>query len=151
MYNHRGLRLYLWRISYGRFRESISSKTWETGWVKITVTQIMFRVGRTVIWLHFIDGCFHATPLTRPSADQRPSNMDRKLLHPAQANLGYFLAWFQSLQLPSTQSESPLALIPLAPNAMCLLKYVVIFLSGLERVCCAIRLGNGAKPTKYKL
>jgi hypothetical protein len=31
------------------------------------------------------------------------------LLHPAQANLGYFLAWFQSLQLPSTQSESPLA------------------------------------------
>jgi hypothetical protein len=27
------------------------------------------------------------------------------LLHPAQANL----AWFQSLQLPSTQSESPLA------------------------------------------
>jgi hypothetical protein len=34
------------------------------------------------------------------------------LLHPAQANLGYFLAWFQSLQLPSTQSESPLTLIP---------------------------------------
>jgi hypothetical protein len=31
------------------------------------------------------------------------------LLHPAEANLGYFLAWFQSLQLPSTQSESPLA------------------------------------------
>jgi hypothetical protein len=31
------------------------------------------------------------------------------LLHPAQANLEYFLAWFQSLQLPSTQSESPLA------------------------------------------
>jgi hypothetical protein len=31
------------------------------------------------------------------------------LLHPAQANLGYFLAWFQSLQLPSAQSESPLA------------------------------------------
>jgi hypothetical protein len=23
--------------------------------------------------------------------------------------LGYFLVWFQSLQLPSTQSESPLA------------------------------------------
>jgi hypothetical protein len=37
------------------------------------------------------------------------------LLH--QANLGYFLAWFQSLQLPSTQSESPLALIPLAPKS----------------------------------
>jgi hypothetical protein len=31
------------------------------------------------------------------------------LLHPAEANLGYFLEWFQSLQLPSTQSESPLA------------------------------------------
>jgi hypothetical protein len=31
------------------------------------------------------------------------------LLHPAEANLGYFLAWFQSPQLPSTQSESPLA------------------------------------------
>jgi hypothetical protein len=32
------------------------------------------------------------------------------LLHPAQANLGHFLAWFQSLQLSSTQSEeSPLA------------------------------------------
>jgi hypothetical protein len=30
------------------------------------------------------------------------------LLHPAQANLGYFLAWFQSRQ-PSAQSESPLA------------------------------------------
>jgi hypothetical protein len=31
------------------------------------------------------------------------------LLHPAEANLGYFLALFQSLQLPSTQPESPLA------------------------------------------
>jgi hypothetical protein len=31
------------------------------------------------------------------------------LIHPAEANLGYFLAWFQSLQLPCTQSESPLA------------------------------------------
>jgi hypothetical protein len=31
------------------------------------------------------------------------------LLHPDQANLGYFLVWFQSLQLPLTQSESPLA------------------------------------------
>jgi hypothetical protein len=29
-------------------------------------------------------------------------------LHPAEANLGYCLAWFQSLQLPSPQSESPL-------------------------------------------
>jgi hypothetical protein len=31
------------------------------------------------------------------------------LLHSAQTNRGYFHAWFQSLQLPSTQSESPLA------------------------------------------
>jgi hypothetical protein len=31
------------------------------------------------------------------------------LLHPAQANPGYFVTWFQSFQLPSTQSESPLA------------------------------------------
>jgi hypothetical protein len=38
-------------------------------------------------------------------------------LHPAQAKLGYFLAWFQSLQLPSTQSQSPLALISLATKA----------------------------------
>jgi hypothetical protein len=30
-------------------------------------------------------------------------------LHPSQADLGYFLAWFQSLQPPSTQSERPLA------------------------------------------
>jgi hypothetical protein len=36
------------------------------------------------------------------------------LLHPAQANLGYFLAWFQSFQLSSTQSESPLFLISLS-------------------------------------
>jgi hypothetical protein len=39
------------------------------------------------------------------------------LLHPAQANLRYFLVRFQSFQLPSTQSESPLALIPLAPKS----------------------------------
>jgi hypothetical protein len=39
------------------------------------------------------------------------------LLYPAQANLGHFLAWFQSLQLPSTQSESPLVLIPLTPKS----------------------------------
>jgi hypothetical protein len=31
------------------------------------------------------------------------------LLHPAEANLGYFLMWFQSLHLPSAQSQSPLA------------------------------------------
>jgi hypothetical protein len=38
-------------------------------------------------------------------------------LHPDQVNLEYFLAGFQSLQLPSTQSESPLALIPRAPKS----------------------------------
>jgi hypothetical protein len=31
------------------------------------------------------------------------------LLRSAEANLGRFLAWFQSLQLPSTQPEGPLA------------------------------------------
>jgi hypothetical protein len=31
------------------------------------------------------------------------------LLHPAEANLGYFLVWFQSLQLSSTQFVSSLA------------------------------------------
>jgi hypothetical protein len=31
------------------------------------------------------------------------------IFHPAQASLGYFVAWFQSLQLPSIKSESPLA------------------------------------------
>jgi hypothetical protein len=31
------------------------------------------------------------------------------LLHPTEANLGYFLAWFRTLRLPPTQSESPLA------------------------------------------
>jgi hypothetical protein len=43
------------------------------------------------------------------------------LRRPAQANL----AWFQSVQLPSTQPASPLALIPLAPDSACLLKYVL--------------------------
>jgi hypothetical protein len=38
------------------------------------------------------------------------------LLHPAQVKLGYFLVLFHSLQLPSTQSESSFALIPLAPK-----------------------------------
>jgi hypothetical protein len=38
------------------------------------------------------------------------------LIHPSQARRGRSLAWFQSLQLPSTPSESPLALIPLAPK-----------------------------------
>jgi hypothetical protein len=40
---------------------------------------------------------------------KKPEAEIYRLLHPAQANLGYFLMWFQSLQLPSTQSESPLA------------------------------------------
>jgi hypothetical protein len=31
------------------------------------------------------------------------------LLHSSEADLGYFLAWVHSLQLPSTQAESPLA------------------------------------------
>jgi hypothetical protein len=38
-----------------------------------------------------------------------PEGEIQGLLHPAEASVGYFLAWFQSLQLPSTQSESPLA------------------------------------------
>jgi hypothetical protein len=33
----------------------------------------------------------------------------RGLLRPVQANLGLFLAWFQSAQLPPTQFESPIA------------------------------------------
>jgi hypothetical protein len=47
------------------------------------------------------------------------------LLLPAQTNLGYFLAWFQSLHLPSVQSESPHALIPLAPKTHVSFKYVL--------------------------
>jgi hypothetical protein len=39
------------------------------------------------------------------------------LLRPVQANLGYFVVWFQSFQLPLTQTESPLALIHLAPKS----------------------------------
>jgi hypothetical protein len=46
------------------------------------------------------------------------------LIHPAQTNLGHFLAWFQSLQLSSTQSESPLALIRLSPKSHMSLKSV---------------------------
>jgi hypothetical protein len=37
------------------------------------------------------------------------------LLHPDEANLGYFLVWCQSLQLPS-KPESHFAQIPLAPK-----------------------------------
>jgi hypothetical protein len=29
------------------------------------------------------------------------------LFQPSEVNLGYFLAWFQSLQLAPTQSQSP--------------------------------------------
>jgi hypothetical protein len=48
------------------------------------------------------------------------------LFHPAQVNVGHFLAWFQSLQLPSTQSESSLALIPVAPKShVFFFKYVL--------------------------
>jgi hypothetical protein len=36
----------------------------------------------------------------------------QSLLHPARVSLWYFLTWFQTLQLPSTQSEGPLPLIP---------------------------------------
>jgi hypothetical protein len=39
------------------------------------------------------------------------------LLHPAHEDLRYFLAWFRALQQPSTQSQSLLALIPLAPKS----------------------------------
>jgi hypothetical protein len=53
------------------------------------------------------------------------------LLHQAQANLGYFLAWFQSLQLPSTQSQSPLA-----PKSHA---YFVV------------QTGSGAHPTSYPI
>jgi hypothetical protein len=35
-------------------------------------------------------------------------------LYPAQVNLQYLLAWFQSLQVPSAGSESLLALMPLS-------------------------------------
>jgi hypothetical protein len=37
--------------------------------------------------------------------------------HSAQVSFGYFLAWFQSLQLPSTQPECLLSLISLAPKS----------------------------------
>jgi hypothetical protein len=72
------------------------------------------------------------------------------LLHPAEANFGYFLAWFQSLQLLTTQSESPLA----PKSLVSFLKYVLnceqnftffIFRSGLTvtgllRVYCLYHL-----------
>jgi hypothetical protein len=41
-------------------------------------------------------------------------------LHPAQANLVYIFACFQSLKVTSTQSECPLA-----PKSQCLSKYVL--------------------------
>jgi hypothetical protein len=66
------------------------------------------------------------------------------LLHPAEVNLGYLLPWFQSLQLPSTQSESPLA----PKSHVSFIKYVLnceqncsysdqdYLISGLVRVYC---------------
>jgi hypothetical protein len=33
----------------------------------------------------------------------------KNILHPYQANVGYFHVWFQFFQLPSTQSESSFA------------------------------------------
>jgi hypothetical protein len=75
------------------------------------------------------------------------------LLHPARSGFGFFLAWFQSLQLPSAQSQSPLVLIGLAPKShVCLLKHVLnceehfpffifqsgLTVTGLERVYCNI-------------
>jgi hypothetical protein len=41
------------------------------------------------------------------------------LIHPAQDNLGYFLALFQSLQLLSTQSESHLVPKPHVSFIVC--------------------------------
>jgi hypothetical protein len=65
------------------------------------------------------------------------------LLNPAQANLGYFLAWFQSLQLPSTQSESPLAPKSHVSFKVCTQTRIEFFIlrseltvTGLARVYC---------------
>jgi hypothetical protein len=41
------------------------------------------------------------------------------LLHPAQASLEYFLAGFQSFQLPLTQSKSPLTSKSLVSFQVC--------------------------------
>jgi hypothetical protein len=50
------------------------------------------------------------------------------LLHPAQDNLGYVLMWFQSLQLHSTQSESPLDLVPFISNFLCIQLWTEFFI-----------------------
>jgi hypothetical protein len=75
-------------------------------------------------------------------------------LHRAQANLRYFLAWFQSLQLPSTQSESPLAPKSHVSFKVCtkLWTEFLIFSSGLTvtgitRVYC-IRIINWRRMWK---
>jgi hypothetical protein len=48
------------------------------------------------------------------------------LLDLAEANPRYFIAWFQSLQLPPTHSELSLALIPLASTShVSFLRYVL--------------------------
>jgi hypothetical protein len=41
-----------------------------------------------------------------------------RVRHTAKANLAYIPVWFQPLQLPSTQSEGPIALVPLDPNVI---------------------------------
>jgi hypothetical protein len=43
----------------------------------------------------------------------------QSLLHPAEATLGYFLAWFQSLQPPSTRPESLLVPKPHVSFKVC--------------------------------
>jgi hypothetical protein len=48
----------------------------------------------------------------------------RSPLHPAEVRLGYFLAWFQSLQLPSTQSDSSLVPTSLVPFKVCMYSIV---------------------------
>jgi hypothetical protein len=94
-------------------------------------------------------------------------------LSEAQTNHWYFLAWLQSLQLPSTQSKSSLAIIPHAPkspqstvNSILHFSYFdpdypisELTATGLARVCCKILIGirvsapfpyNVLQPTKLK-
>lgn len=69
-------------------------------------------------------------------------------LHPVQANLRHFLAWFQSVQRPSTWPESPLPLIPEANESNVSFKacsqlwieififWTVLSITGLTKVYC---------------
>jgi hypothetical protein len=41
----------------------------------------------------------------------------QSFIHSVQANIRYFLVWFQSLQLPWAESESSFAPLPLAPKS----------------------------------